>query len=172
MEEYLTESNLINYLNLIYPNEEWIHDKRFKNYRFRPDYVSHNLRIVVEFDGYQHYTSCRNILNDYRKNEIIEKEGYIIIRVPYFVQLDKQVISNLFKREINIVNDFPHGFISDKKTLILPCDFCELGVERFKNDLYKFHYIKDAILKSLKRKIDKLGDKNLVYPPSLSYIFE
>lgn len=158
---YLTEEKLIIFLYK-YIDKDGIHNKQFMKYKFRPDFVSHKHKLVVEFDGYLHYTKSKTILDDYRKDDIIAKEGYSITRIPYFVQLDKAVIQNNFNKFITDPFDYiqyPHGFIDDKA--VLPADFCTLGIKKFKDDLSKFSYIKGEIIKSL-----NLSDKqiNEVYP--------
>ena len=164
---YLTESNLKDYIEQIYPDTEWIHDKRFPEQRFRLDYVNHDKKIVIEFDGYQHYTKALAIIRDTRKDRILTSLGYTVIRIPYFIQLDKKTIKVLFGIDCNIQQQYPHGFISNEPTLVLPCDFCELGIENFKKDLDRFTCIKEDIIKSLVAKYNKLGDWNIVLPPSL-----
>ena len=55
---YLTESKLSNLLKEIYPSEEFEHDKKVPNsdINLRPDYRSDELKLIVEFDGYRHYS--------------------------------------------------------------------------------------------------------------------
>jgi hypothetical protein len=152
---YLTEHKLVTFL-LTFIDPDGIHNKQFMKHRFRPDFVSHKHKFIVEFDGYLHYTKAKTILDDYRKDKIIFDEGYTIQRIPYFVQLDRKVMDHLFSSYmINETHDYikyPHGFIDDKA--ILPADFCTLGVKRFKEDLDKFEYISKEILNSL-TKINK-----------------
>jgi hypothetical protein len=163
---YLTESNLIEYLDIIYPNKTWVHNKQFLNYKFRPDYRNDVLKIAIEFDGYQHYTKANIINRDKEKDRIYKKEGYKVIRIPYFVQLDSEVINNLFNIEIELATKYPHGFIANNNTMILPADYCELGIKRFKEDLKRFYYIREDIVNSLRHKSIELGIEN-VLPPSL-----
>jgi very-short-patch-repair endonuclease len=93
--EYLTEKLLIKFLieNI---DSSGICNKQFTGYKFRPDYVSHDLKLVVEFDGYLHYTKSKTVLDDIDKDRIISNLGYSIVRIPYFVQLDKRVMEHLF----------------------------------------------------------------------------
>ena len=56
--------------------------------------------------------------------------------------------------------DFPHGFIAD--TVVFPADFCELGIERFLNDLGRFAAIRSDIVVSLKRAATTRGDWRLI----------
>lgn len=173
MEKFLTESSLIDYLNLIYPNIEWVHDKPFiKGKRARPDYRCEDLKIIVEFDGYNHYTTSSRILSDIENTKLYESLGYKVIRIPYFIQMSSIVIKCLFDVEVDIEQQYPHGFISDTKFDLLPCDFNNLGIERFEKDLERFSYIKEDIVLSLKNKICILKDKRLVLPESLYYLVD
>lgn len=64
--QYLTELTLGDFLNEIFVDGLWIHDKCFIDRR-RPDYRNDKLKFIVEFNGYQHYTNSKVILNDYDK---------------------------------------------------------------------------------------------------------
>lgn len=159
--KYLTELKLVIFL-LNEIDQNGIHNKQFMKHKFRPDFVSHNHKLVVEFDGYLHYTKAKTILRDYEKDKIILAEGYNIVRIPYFVQLDSKVMNNLFsKYMLNESYDFityPHGFVDPQA--ILPADYCSLGVQRFISDLKRFNFISDEIMNSLK-KIQKHQDEIL-----------
>jgi len=169
MKECLTESNLGGYLNRIY-GREWIHDKRFITLK-RPDYRNDDLKLIVEFDGPKHFTSSERIVQDLERDKFYLENGYNTIRIPMYIQMSKDVVKNLFGIEMEIEQEYPHGFISDASTMVYPSDFCELGIEKFKYDLdFRFKYIKDDILDSLKDKISKRGDIRLVLPPSLFYL--
>ena len=109
-----------------------------------------------------------------KEDKIFNALGYRIIRVPYFVQLSSPVIKQLFGIDVDYHQIFPHGFIVNNKNF-LPCEFCELGIERFKDDLKKFYYIKNEIVDSLKKKVSELTDtdcdkRNYILPPSLFYL--
>ena len=72
--------------------------------------------------------------------------------MPYFVQLTQVVIADLFGQIARDHHDFlafPRGFIAS--TVVMPADFCELGIARFEDDLDRFSYIRAEILDSLKR---------------------
>ena len=158
MKEYLTESKLGNFLDSYYKDYVWIHDKAFISKK-RPDYRCDKLKLIIEFDGYAHYTSASNIISDIEKDA-----GYKVIRIPYFVQLNN---SDIIKEVFNIVvsvgfNDYPHGFIDEK--CILPCDFCSLGIKKFLNDLIIFNSISNQIIDSLKTKVAIKKDLLLVIP--------
>ena len=161
MEKYLTEEKLGEFLQKYLNEGEWIHDKCFRG-RNRPDYRNDFYKMVVEFDGYAHYTSSKRIVSDRLKDNLCLKSGYNVVRIPYFVQLSKNVIHGLFNLNIEFEQAYPHGFIDSK--CILPADFCHLGAQRFLNDLETFRDIKEEILKSLVKKIEILENRDLVVP--------
>ncbi len=135
---------------------------------FRPDYRSEKHKMIVEFDGDQHYRSAKHVIEDKTRDKILTDAGYCVIRIPYFVQMTEPVIGMLFSNHIvdrDRFKDFPHGFIAD--AVVFPADFCELGVARFLDDLGRFAAIRAEILGSLERAAATRGDWRLVYPVSL-----
>ena len=171
MKQHLTEEELKCKLNLIIPNSNFIHNRKIKesNIRSRPDFHCPIIKTLIEFDGYYHYNNTKTILRDCRNIKEYERLGYKIIRIPYFVQLDDKICKLLFGVEMDLSNEYPHGFISDKA--LLPSDFNELGIERFQEDLKKFSIIKEYIVKSLKDKIE-ISSKEMVLPKKLYYLVE
>ena len=173
LPKYLTEKKLGIYLSELFPKIEFIHDKSVPNSlnkRRRPDYRSDDLMIILEFDGDSHYCKANRIIVDNEKNDDYANLGYKVFRIPYFVQLTTSLLQEIFGKEIQFEQKFPHGFIDPKATL--PCDFCELGIEKFKKDLEKFKYHRDDIINSLKHKINEKGNTNVVIPQSLMYLIE
>jgi len=170
MKEYLTEKKLGLILNDIF-KEEFINNKKVPNSSIlnRPDFRSDILKLIVEFDGYFHYTSSKVILNDINKDNEYKKLGYEIIHIPYFIQISSNIIFNLFNVNYEYKQQYPHGFIDEK--VIFPADFCEMGIDRFKNDLIKFYYVKNEIIKSLINKIE-IMNINLILPSSLFYLIK
>jgi very-short-patch-repair endonuclease len=155
---FLTESRLEDKLKIIFPNYEFIRDKIIPNsgLRYRPDFRCDELKLIVEFDGPQHYTSARNCLLDIQKDLLYSNLGYRVVRIPNFIQLDTETIKILFDKDIDMELEFPHGFIS--KNVIPPADYCELGIERFLKEVKKFGpKIQEDISKSLKAKIGEYG---------------
>ncbi len=169
MPEYLTEKNLGLIINELFPKNDFIHDKSVpnsKNKRLRPDYRSDERKLIIEFDGDSHYCKAQRIKTDVEKDRDYSSLGYRIFRIPYFVQITTQVLEEIFDEKIKFKQRYPNGFI-DKKA-VLPADFCELGVKLFLNDLNRFHYHSEEIIKSLKSKIEEKKDPELVVP--LSFI--
>jgi hypothetical protein len=136
--------------------------------RFRPDYRCERLRLIIEFDGNQHYQRAAHVVRDHVRDRVLEAAGYRVIRIPYFVQMTPPVIRRLFGESVTDTTsfkDYPHGFIA--KEVVFPADFCELGVQRFLGDLEKFSFIAADIRASLDAAVERLGDWRLVYPPSI-----
>lgn len=168
MTNYLTEELLKKELLNLFPNNIFIHNKSVPNSNIlsRPDFRCEELKLIIEFDGFRHYNSASQIFMDYKKDEIYKNMGYKIIHIPYFIQLSKQVIKNLFDIDYEYIQTFPHGFI-DKQAL-LPVDFNELGVNRFINDIENtFNFCKKDIVLSLNNWINKYNNSKLVIPSKL-----
>ena len=172
MSKYLNETKLGEELKIIFPNFVFIHNKCVPNseLRTRPDYRCDELKLIIEFDGDRHYREAQKIKREEEKNEAYTQMGYNVIRIPYFVQLSTEVIKNLFDKDVEYIQTYPHGFISP--TVIMPTDFCELGIEKFKLDLKRFKYIETDILHSLINKVKELNDKDFVIPKSLNYLLD
>jgi hypothetical protein len=137
---------------------------------FRPDYRSEKHKLIVEFDGFLHYTGAKHVIEDELRDQILTATGYYVVRVPYFVQLTEPVIEQLFGWRVTDrrrFKDFPHGFIADN--VVFPADFCELGVARFLDDLERFPAQRSDILGSMERATVIKGDWRLVYPTSMSW---
>lgn len=169
---YLTEQLLSEVLSLICPNKEFVKDKVVPNsgVRTRPDYRNDDLMLIVEFDGNHHYQVSKKIKNEINKTKLYEEMGYNVVRIPYFIQISSQTIKHLFGVDMDYKQVFPHGFIS--KRVIMPADFSEMGILKFKEDLKKFNYIKPEIIKSLSEKIKTTQDIDLVIPSSLQYLVD
>lgn len=168
-EDYLTEASLGRFLRERLDGDV-IADSVVPDLRrrFRPDYRSERHRLVVEFDGDQHYRSAGHVLRDQERDVVLRAAGYSVVRIPYFVQLDATTIAQLFGPLVtdrSAFKRFPHGFIAEK--VVMPADFCELGVQRFSADLQCFATVAEDIAESLRAAEARLGDWRLVYPLSL-----
>lgn len=169
--KYLTESTLGTMLTKVFPSNTFVYNKSVPNStnkRFRPDYRCDELRLIVEFDGYSHYCTSKQIVNDSLKDKDYQRLGFDVVRIPYFIQISSVVLFNLFGVYVDTQQTYPHGFV-DKKA-ILPSDFCQLGINKFVDDLERFDYIQIDVLDSLRSKILELDDINLVLPPSLYHL--
>lgn len=99
----LPRTSLKEYLDVIFPKvKDWVHDQPIaqvldgKKLRIRPDYRSDRLKMVVEFDGTQHYEKPDVIRRDLGNTEAYRRLGYKVVRIPYFIQLTQEAVKTLF----------------------------------------------------------------------------
>jgi hypothetical protein len=88
---------------------------------FRPDYRSERHRLIVEYDGDMHYRSAKKILADKERDRVFGAARYRVVRIPYFVQLTREVVADLFGTAAIDHSDFlrfPHGFVAE--TVVMP----------------------------------------------------
>jgi len=173
--EFLCEAKLWFFLNMYFftYNFEIVYDKKIKgNDNIRPDFQiinnqNNQIILIVEFDGYQHYTKAQEVLKDVTKDLIYKGLGYKVIRLPYFIQIRKEIVDHFFCQGFPYDNSYLHGFIDPKVTL--PSDFCELGMMKFLKDMKRFNIINPTIpadiVKSLKCKITTLEFNNKTIIP-------
>jgi hypothetical protein len=122
---------------------------------------------VVEFDGDEHYRGSLKIRADRDKDRIALDLGYRIVRIPYWVQLTTETLEFYFGLQAQVVQDFPHGFITTK---VFPASFCELGVARFRSELFSLPAsVRDAVIASLRDRINDYG-REYVIPHSLTEV--
>ena len=164
--EYINEDNFEQIvLSKLFPNALWIRNKTIPNStrRFRPDFRNDELKLIIEFNGYQHYTKSKEIINDKNKKEFYESLGFKVIEWPYFIQPTPSTIYSLFNLKAECqFNNYPQGFID--KNCVLPADFCSLGIQRFLNELNLIdENTRKEIEDSLKQKELSLT-KEEVYP--------
>ena len=138
-------TGLEEYLQVIFPNtNDWIHDKiidtlpKSLKCRKRPDYRSESLKLIVEFDGIQHYTNPVQIKNDKDTVELYESFGYKVVRIPYFIQLTNQAVEVLFDvcvEEHLFDGSIPSLGIKGENT---PAYLCIAGLERMAKEFGRF----------------------------------
>lgn len=138
-KDYLNESKLVNFCIELWPDDDYTSNKQIKGMSeaWRPDYVNLTKKIIVEFDGHLHYTQAKTCLLDEYKDVAWTKQGFKVIRWPYFVQLSSASIQQFFSFEQSYHQVYPHGFID--ANVIYPADFCIAGLKRFVNELSLFH---------------------------------
>lgn len=99
-------------------------------YKIRPDAFSPDHKFVVEFDGPQHFQLAASVKRDCEKDAAFIREGYFVLRVPYFIQASPQAFSALAGKRIRVTESaYPHGFIDPKAPR--PHTFCPAGVGRY-----------------------------------------
>ncbi len=140
----LHRTGLEDYLKVIFPKiDDWIHDKALgivngTNYRCRPDYRSEELKLIIEFDGLQHYTKPNIIENDLKTTELYKGFGYEVVRIPYFIQLSNKAVKTLFN--VVVSEELFDETISSLgiEGLNTPAYLCPAGVRRMAMEFKKF----------------------------------
>jgi len=133
---YLTESILGEYLKILFPEHEFIHNKVVPNsgIKNRPDYRNDDLMLIIEFDGNRHYQQLGVISTDRIKDMTYGMMGYKVVRIPYFVQFSTVMIKHYFNIDVEWEQTYPHGFID--KSAVLPCDFNDMGYDRYMSQVH------------------------------------
>jgi hypothetical protein len=137
-------TGLEDYLKVIFPNiDDWIHNKALgivngALYRSRPDYRSEKLKLIIEFDGVQHYTMPDIIEKDLKNTEIYTNLGYKVVRIPYFIQLTNKAVKTLF--DVDVSEELFDETISSlgTKGRNAPAYLCPAGVKRMAGEFKKF----------------------------------
>lgn len=168
----LKNNHLESVLARLYPNvTDWIHDKPLvdengKNYRFRPDFYSPSLKMVIEYDGasyngINHYNDEETCSRDQRKDETYRCLGLKVVRIPMYVQLSPEMVKFYFG--LNYTEElYPaarmHGFAHSN--VCLPSGFCKSGLERFKREISELpNEVIDAVNLTLNQRIQEFIDE-------------
>lgn len=152
---HIGRTSLSEYLEVIFPNvHDWVHDKGIdlpngRKSRCRPDYRSDTLKLVIEFDGIQHYTNPKNILKDQEHNKIYEEAGYKVVRIPYFIQLTQKAVKTMFGVDVGPLFDetIPSMGVKGGNT---PAYLCPAGLKRMAQDFLPFPEQYEVNVKALK----------------------
>ena len=163
----LHRTGLEDYLKAIFPYvSDWVHDKSIGELNgikrnIRPDYRSEKLKMIIEFDGLQHYTNPSNILKDYMQTKEYEDGGYRVIRIPYFIQLTNEVVRTMFDVEVEeplFPDNVPSMAISGNNT---PAFLCPEGIKRMAAELKKFPSQLKTNLTALKNEYSEKNEIDL-----------
>jgi len=170
VEGYLTQEKLEQLLKNI-SGIKWLGSEiQVPNSRRRWDmaFKFGSKTFIVEYDGDAHYRDSLLIKRDIEKDEVARKLDYEVIRVPYWIQIDSEMLYYYFGINEKIQQDFPHGFITTK---FFPASFCEKGVERFRNQLEKLPInVKNKVIQSLKDRVKEYDSVDWILPSSLQLI--
>jgi len=73
-----------------------------------------DMKLAFEYDGAFHYNTVFKIERDVRKTAELKKQGFTLIRFPYYLQFTKDIAKYFFE---------PYGAYSDKKyqTMLKEC---------------------------------------------------
>ena len=140
----LNRTGLEEYLAVIFPQiDDWVHDQKTglsyagRKLQTRPDYRSEALKLIIEFDGIQHYTKPDVIIKDEEKTSIYTQLGYKVVRIPYFIQLTNNAVKKLFNVEVREpLFDVCNPSLS--ATNGSPALLCNAGIERMAKEFAKF----------------------------------
>lgn len=161
----LPRTGLDEYLKIIFPKiTDWVHDKSIgiingQKCKFRPDYYSKQLKLIVEYDGINHYQNPDIILKDIKHTKMYESDGLTVIRIPYFIQLTRTVVKELFSVDIEFElfdENIPSFDVSNRCT---PAYMCPLGIERAASEFIKFSSQYSTNIEYLK----SINDERLTY---------
>jgi len=157
---YLTSDSLFDVLKEAFKTADIVRELKLGRYRF--DYFLPGHKILVEFDGFFHYTDSNCIRRDLSKNELAVSNGYKLVRWPYWIQPTPMTLKHFFEIKSDIHSEYPQGFID--KNVILPADFCELGIGRFLKEYRMLSVgIQDEIRCSLVNKINEKERKRISF---------
>ena len=147
----LKRTGLEKYLKVIFPKtDDWVHNKAFgKGYQIRPDYRSDSLKLIIEFDGLQHYTKPSEIEKDDKNTKIYESFGYKVVRIPYFIQLTNKAVEQMFG--VKVKEPLFDGKIPSLSISNSPAFLCPAGLQRMAEEFAKFPEQYDVNLKALRK---------------------
>lgn len=139
----LHRTGLEDYLKVIFPEidaDEWIHDKSIEGIgsKIRPDYRCEKLKLIIEFDGLQHYQKPDRIKADYHNQKLYERAGYKVVRIPYFIQLSNSVVKSMFGRDVKeplFDDSIPSLGINGQNT---PAYCCPAGLKRMAKEFINY----------------------------------
>lgn len=96
------------------------------------------LKLIIEFDGLQHYTKPDIIEKDLKLTEIYKSIGYKVVRIPYFIQLTNKAVKTLFG--VDVTEELFDEKISSLgiKGSNTPAYLCPAGVKRMAEEFRKF----------------------------------
>ena len=142
----LHRTGLEDYLRVIFPEiSDWVHDRPCgfvgstgKASRARPDYLSNELKLIVEFDGLQHYTTPDRIETDLKRTEFYRGAGFKVVRIPYFIQLTNAAVRKLFGVDVDQpLFDGRFASLGPKRTNS-PAFLCPAGIRRMAREFVAF----------------------------------
>ena len=154
----LERTGLDIYLKEIFPSvDDWEHDKIIGHgLRIRPDYRNDDLKLIVEFDGIQHYTNPLQIIKDFENTKKYEALSYKVVRIPYFIQLSKTAVKTLFGIDTHDLFDDKIPSLSTKSKNT-PAFLCPQGIIRMASDFLKFPEQYKSNIDALKKEDETLS---------------
>jgi len=165
----LHRTGLEDYLKVIFPKiNDWIHNKELGVvndicYRNRPDYRSEELKLIIEFDGLQHYTKPDIIEKDLKITELYKNLGYKVVRIPYFIQLTNKAVKTFFGLEVSdeLFDETISSLGIEGKNR--PAYLCPAGLKRMAGEFKKFP-------EQYKTNIDFLKKQNVPFRSGVEFL--
>lgn len=149
------------YLKEIFPEtDDWIRRKKGvvlngTTLSSIPDYRSESLKMIVEFDGVQHYTMPDVMRRDEHNTQNYINAGYEVVRIPYFIQLSKSAVKELFN--VDVAEE-----LYDENTPCLgpirgatPAYLCHEGIVRMAKTFKRFPKQYEVNVRALKEMNDE-----------------
>ena len=174
-ETGIGRTGLDEYLEAIFPEiDDWVYNKKIDNLPedvkilSKPDYRSEKLKMIIEFDGIWHYSSPNDIERDLKNQKNYELLGYKVIRIPFFIQLTKEVVKTLFNVDVSFdlfKEGIPSIGIKCKNT---PAFLCPSGVVRMAIEFKRFKEQYNANVEYL----EKINDEKLTGVKLLKKIYD
>ena len=157
----LERTGLDVYLKEIFPSiDDWVHDKGVGHgLKIRPDYRSETLKLIVEFDGVQHYKNPIQIIKDIENTRAYETLGYKVVRIPYFIQLSQKAVKTLFDVDTHELFDDSIPSLSSEIENT-PAFLCPQGVIRMASEFLKFPEQYKSNIEALKKEDKDLSGIN------------
>ena len=167
----LSERNLQQVLEVLFPQATIVAQKRFKSEHqaFIADYYieTESLNFVFEFDGPSHYNNTKTQIRDVRFVKFCEDNKLVLVRIPYFLQIDNRSIHVLFKHEhverfrledkiVDVDCKYVSGF--HDSGIVYPGDYNEHGWKLFWN-FYKKMCMND-VMSVMKQIFESVESKN------------
>ncbi len=129
-KDFLIEATLGLFLAKRLQKGKWVHNIAMPGTRIRPDYRNDYYKLIIEFDGFRHFSDPHTIINDKKRDMFYTQNNYTFIHIPYFIQLNITGVNGYFYNYTQeAFNDYPHGFIDPRA--MLPAQFCSLGLQNF-----------------------------------------
>ena len=174
----LCRTGLDRYLAVIFPEikeSEWVHDKKIQNavvdgkaLKSRPDYRCEKLKLIVEFDGLQHYQDPLRLKKDIENTRNYQRLGYMVVRIPCFIQLTNAAVKTLFGVDVTPkLFDGRYASMGEKGKL-RPSVLCPSGLERM---AYEFLPFREQYATNLKA-LESVGDDFLTGVSYLKTAYE
>lgn len=177
----MTERMLLTVASELAPQFEWISQKRFqydpsnKRRFYKVDCVSLDAKVVIEYEGPNHYCDVWKSQRDDQRQKFFVSQGFKFLRWPYFCQLTKAVVLHFFGRfdECAYLNCISAVYgVEDEKRILAcgfhttrntPSNYTYLGINRFIEELSALPVVvKTQVAESLRRYCRDEKDPDLV----------